>query len=135
MPEFKVDDSVLVSHGIGTLSGRIQELYGDRAVVVVDFGTVSVPLSDIQPAPATGGLPRDEDGEIITSASFGETHMVRIWCNTDFDGREIDPAKEDYAETFHGPCSSEEANEWMLAYPDDTNIHDMQVVALNKVKP
>lgn len=81
------------------------------------------------------GLPRDEDG-IITDASFGDAFMVQIEYTTDFDGRVIDPDQEDYVRTFHGPFDTEaEAKEWLEAYPDFDEMHDMTVIVLNKVRP
>lgn len=82
-------------------------------------------------------LPVDEDGDIIISAEFGEHHMVRITYLTDFDGREIDPGKEEYPATLHGPFDShEEAVAWMDAYPDgDTDIEDMVTIVANRVRP
>jgi hypothetical protein len=84
------------------------------------------------------GLPRDEDGEIINSASFGQRDwIVEITYHTDFDGRQIDPEKEDHPRTLHGPFFNEaEAEAWMEAYPDgDTDIEDIIRYALNAVRP
>jgi hypothetical protein len=82
------------------------------------------------------GLPVDADGLVNTSAEFGETLVVEIEWNTDFDGREIDPAKEEYPRTLHGPFLDEaEAKAWMDAYPDDTDVHEMSAVTLNSVRP
>lgn len=192
-PAYKVNDPVLVPHGIGTLVGRIQELYGDRAVLKVDFGTITVPLSEISPTPALEGRWRldemseqvdldmaaaqrsldqrfkaeypeeevgayrigymdcikdmrilkeagvplpTEDGHIKTSAEYGEVWMVKVEYNTDFDGREIDPGKEEYPCTFHGEFFSEqEADEWLMAYPDDTDVHEITIVNMNRVRP
>ena len=82
-------------------------------------------------------LPRDEDGFIVASAKFGETWIVRVEYNTDFDGRQIDPAKEEYPCTFHGTFESEdEAVEWMDAFcPDDTDIHEATAMVMNRVRP
>lgn len=80
-------------------------------------------------------LPRDEDGRIVTSAEFGESHIVRIVWTTDHDGRHIDPGKEEYPETFHGPFETQaEAKEWLEAYPEFTDIEDMFVIPLNSVR-
>jgi hypothetical protein len=83
------------------------------------------------------GLPRDEDGFVQTSASYGDLWHVRITYYTDFDGRKVDPGKEELPETFHGPFETqEEAVEWVEAYPDgDTDIEDIVVGVLNKVRP
>lgn len=85
---------------------------------------------------ATTPLPRDEDGEIVTSAEFGESYLVRIEWNTDFDGRAIDPGKEEYPASYYGPFLSEdEAVEWMNAYPEDTDVYDMTSIVCNNVRP
>lgn len=83
------------------------------------------------------GLPRDDDGFVVTSADFGQHYLVRISYNTDFDGRQIDPGKEEYPQTFHGPFDSEaEAVEWMESYPDgDTDIAEMESIVANRVRP
>jgi hypothetical protein len=82
-------------------------------------------------------LPRNEHGEIECSAVHGEHWMVHIQYNTDFDGREINPEHEEYPETFHGPFhSQQEAADWCNAWPDgDTDIHDMYVKCMNRVRP
>lgn len=81
-------------------------------------------------------LPRDEDGHIQTSAEYGEMWMVHIQWSTDFDGREIDPEHEEWAETFHGPFySPQEAADWCNAYPEFTEIHDIYVKNMNQVRP
>jgi hypothetical protein len=84
----------------------------------------------------TAPLPVDDEGFIMTSAEFGQSAMVIVEYNTDFDGREIDPAKEEHPRTFHGPFTDmDEASKWMDAYPDDTDVHDMTAVPLNNVRP
>lgn len=84
----------------------------------------------------TKPLPRSDEGDVQTSAEYGEALLVKIEWNTDFDGREIDPEKEAYPATFHGEFfSPEEAQEWMDAYPEDTDVHDMFTVPLNRVRP
>lgn len=83
-------------------------------------------------------LPTDSDGHVITSAEFGMGEfIVEVTYNTDPDGREIDPNKEDYPRTLHGPFVDEdEANAWIYAYPDgDTDIEDMVPIQLNSVRP
>jgi len=82
-------------------------------------------------------LPRTEHGEIDTSAAFGEAWMVHIQYNTDHDGREIDPEHEEWPETYHGIFETQqEAADWCNAYPDgDTDIHDMYVKCMNRVRP
>ena len=71
----------------------------------------------------------------VHSAEFGHTFLVKIEWSTDFDGRVIDPGKEEYPETLHGPFdTSEEAVEWMNTYPDDPDIYEMTVVVINRVK-
>lgn len=81
-------------------------------------------------------LPTDEDGNIITSAEFGEARLVKVEYNTDHDGREIDPAKEEYPVTLHGPFKDDaEAHAWADAYePDSTDIHDVHFITLNLVR-
>lgn len=81
-------------------------------------------------------LPTDDNGDIDTSADFGYLYAVQIEYTTDFDGRQIDEAKEDYPSTLHGPFfSTKEAERWMNAYPDDTDVHDITVITLNRVRP
>lgn len=81
-------------------------------------------------------LPVTDDGDINTSAEFGESTIVVIEWSTDFDGREIDPGKEEYPRTHHGPfVDIDEAARWMDAYPEDTDVHDMTAVPLNNVRP
>lgn len=82
-------------------------------------------------------LPTNEHGEINTSAAYGHEWLVVIEYYTDFDGRVIDPEKEDYPKTLHGPfVDAEEATAWIHAYPDgDTDIYEMKVSILNGVRP
>jgi len=81
-------------------------------------------------------LPRNSDGDIITSAEFGETHAVRITYNTDPDGKWVD-FEDDSNQTLHGPFESEaEAMQWLEAYPDgDKDIKDMDIITINRVRP
>ena len=80
-------------------------------------------------------LPRNEYGDIITSAEFGVSYMVRIEWSTDEFGAPIDVTRESPAETFHGPFDSlEEATEWLEAYPDDTDVFEMTAITLNNVR-
>lgn len=85
--------------------------------------------------PTLSALPRTEDGSINTSAAFGHLPLVRITYNTGPDGAWLDD--DDYsAETLHGPFATEaEAQEWLQAYPDDTDVRDMDVLVLNAVRP
>jgi hypothetical protein len=88
-------------------------------------------MSDTTPLTAVA-----EDGNLDTSASFGHLHLVRITYNTDPEGAWVDDA--DYGNvTLHGPFETEdEAMAWMEAYPDgDTDVKDMDVVVINKVRP
>lgn len=82
-------------------------------------------------------LPHDEDGHVNTSAEFGEGYVVEIHYNTDFDGRQIDPGKEEHPRTLHGDFKDlEEAMAWMEGYPDgDTDIYDMTAIVMNRVRP
>lgn len=81
-------------------------------------------------------LPRDHEGFIKTSADYGHSWMVEIEYSTDFDGRLIDHKKEDYARTFHGPfVSVEEAQDWMDAYPEFTEIEEIKAIMINNVRP
>lgn len=83
-------------------------------------------------------LPSNEDGDIITSAEFGqwtpvegEHLLVEIIYNTGPDGAWVD--EDDYSNrTLHGPfVSIEEAQSWMEAYPDgDTEIKDMETTKI-----
>lgn len=82
-------------------------------------------------------LPRDEDGHILTSAEYGECWVAKIEYNTDFDGSEVDPGEPVHPETLHGPFTSQqECADWLNAYPDgDTDVHDMTVLNMNRVRP
>lgn len=81
-------------------------------------------------------LPRNEHGDLITSAEFGETWVVEIQWSTDFDNREIDPLTEEYPRSLYGPFFTEaEAKEWLEAYPEFTEIHEMLIIPLNSVRP
>lgn len=81
-------------------------------------------------------LPRDEDGNIETSAIFGHEILVEIDWTTDADGREIDPGKEEYPKCLYGPfLSVDEAKQWMDAYPGFEEIHEMGTVFVNRVRP
>jgi len=86
----------------------------------------------------TAPLPRDADGFIETSASFGMTDMaiVRVTYNTDHEGKVLGE-DDNSSQTFHGPFASlDEAGEWMEAYPDgDKDVKDMDAFALNAVRP
>lgn len=98
--------------------------------------TVSQVVGEMIADAVMGSLPLDEDGFIDTHAEFDEVFAVETEWNTDFDGRQIDPAKEEYPRTLHGPFLSEaEAKAWMDAYPDDKDIHEMSTVTLNSVRP
>jgi hypothetical protein len=79
-------------------------------------------------------LPRDEDG-IITSAEFGQAYFVRIFYNTDTEGAWVEEG--DWTNvTLHGEfLTEEEAAEWMNAYPDDTDVKDMDILTVNRVRP
>lgn len=85
----------------------------------------------------TTPLPRTADGTIETSASFGmsTTAIVRVTYNTDVDGAWVD--EDDHSnQTFHGPFADlDEAQAWMEAYPDDTDVKDMDAITLNAVRP
>jgi len=85
-------------------------------------------------------LPRDDDGNIITSAGFGECWFAMIEYNTDSEGREIDVEDEETQResvTYHGPFDTpQEAADWLNAWPDgDTEIHEMTVLLMNRVTP
>jgi hypothetical protein len=82
-------------------------------------------------------LPTDEDGHIQTSAEYGETHLVRITYNTDPEGKWVDGTIDASNQTLHGPFESkDEAESWIIAYPDgDTDVADMEIIVLNKVRP
>ena len=68
---------------------------------------------------------------------FGHAYLVKVEYNTDYDGREIDPLKEDYPVTLHGPFDTvEDATEWMDGWPDgDTELHEISVITMNRVAP
>lgn len=84
----------------------------------------------------TEPLPLTKDGDINTSAEFGESVIVEIQWNTDFDGREIDHTKELYPRSFYGPfVDMDEAMRWMDGYPEDTDVHEMLALPMNSVRP
>ena len=61
--------------------------------------------------------------------------MVQIVWTTDAENKPLDDPEE-YPSTFHGPfASDEEVQEWIEAYPEDTDIHDFHVGTLNLVRP
>lgn len=69
-----------------------------------------------------------------TTEEDGHLYAVEIEYNTDFDGREIDPGKEEYPRTLHGPFLTKDlAIKWLEDYPEDTDVHDMSVIPLNLV--
>lgn len=81
-------------------------------------------------------LPRDTEGDIVTSAQFGETWLVRIFYNTDPEGKWVEEG--DWTNvTLHGEfSSSEEAEAWLEAYPDgDKDVKDMDIILINRVRP
>lgn len=80
---------------------------------------------------------RDEDGDIIHSADFGDLWLVRVTYNTDFDGRPVDVTTVlELPQTLHGPFSTiEAANTWVQSYPDDTDVAEIDLVVMNKVRP
>ena len=81
-------------------------------------------------------LPRDEDGYIQTSASYGELFAVRVTYNTDPDGKWVD-FEDNSNVTLHGTFDSAElAMQWIEAYPDgDKDVKDMDVININRVRP
>lgn len=80
-------------------------------------------------------LPTDEDGDIVTSAAFGHMPLVKITYNTNADNSEWDGTGEQPS-TLHGPFKDDdEAQAWMDAYPEDTDIDDMVTITLNGVRP
>lgn len=84
----------------------------------------------------TTPLPRNSEGEIETSAEFGECWFAQIEYNTHADGSEVFGFEEDPPRTLHGPFDSpQEAADWLNAYPDDTDVHDMTVQVMNRVRP
>jgi hypothetical protein len=89
----------------------------------------------VRPVQMSVPLPRDEDGFVITSASYGELWAVEIIYNTDPEGNWVDD--DDYSNrTLHGPLTRAEAEEWMDAYPDeDRDLKDMNIVVMNAVRP
>lgn len=94
-----------------------------------------MPVAD-RPTRRQAELPRDNDGQIITSASFGEAWFVRIFYNTDPEGEWVEEG--DWSNvTLHGPFNTrKEADEWMEAYPDgDRDLKDMDIILVNRVRP
>jgi hypothetical protein len=81
-------------------------------------------------------LPRNDDGFVDTSASYGELWIVEVTYNTDPDGNWVED--DDYSNrTLHGPLFSEaEAQEWIDGYPDgDRDLKDIRVLNMNAVRP
>jgi hypothetical protein len=79
-------------------------------------------------------LPRDEDGFIKISAEYGEHYIVAVTYNRDADGHWVD--FEDYScKTLHGPMSWEEAEQWVIDYPEDKDLKDIEIWTLNRVRP
>lgn len=72
------------------------------------------------------------DGNEHGSESVG-LHLVRFEWNTDYDGRRIDPGKEPYPETWHGPFATAEAAQTFAqdAFEDDTDVHDVTTGVIN----
>jgi hypothetical protein len=81
-------------------------------------------------------LPRDADGDIITSAEFGMLWAVRITYNTDPEGKWVE-FEDNSNVTLHGEFDSQDlAMQWMIGYPDgDTDVKDMDIVGINRVRP
>lgn len=102
--------------------------------------------TDNKGQPYTGGeadlalpikpLPRDEDGEVVTSAEFGMMWAVRITYNTDPEGVWVE-FEDNSNVTLHGDFDTPDlAMVWIEAYPDgDKDIKDMDVVGINRVRP
>jgi len=84
-----------------------------------------------------GSLPLDEEGHIIHSADFGDLWLVRVTYHTDSDGKPVDVMTElDLPQTLHGPFDTiEEADRWVQSYPDSTDVAEVDLVVLNKVRP
>lgn len=78
-----------------------------------------------------------EDGNLNTSAEFGEAYLVRITYNTDPEGKWVDGTIDDSNQTLHGPFETvAEGMAWIESYPDgDTDVADMDVIVINKVRP
>lgn len=82
-------------------------------------------------------LPRNDDGDIITSAIYGQRDVVvEVEYNTHADGAEVLEGDET-PRTLHGPFASmDEADEWMNNFcPDDTDIAEVRAFFLNAVRP
>lgn len=61
--------------------------------------------------------------------------IVEILYNTRADSTPIDPEREPYPRTLHGPFHNlDEAIEWMENLPDDTDTHDVNAYLLNDPK-
>jgi hypothetical protein len=110
---------------------------GEYDAVVSD--PVAKPEPEAEAEPATdprADLPRDEDGHVITSATFGEQWLVEVTYQTEHDGS-IPSTDGPTPRTVHGPFTSEaEANAWVEDWPDgDTDVEDFLVMVVNSVRP
>jgi hypothetical protein len=77
-----------------------------------------------------------EDGNLSTSAEFGVMWCVRVFYNTDPEGNWVED--DDYLNyTLHGPFETEaEAGVFLQHFmEDDTDVKDMDVIVINKVRP
>lgn len=76
-------------------------------------------------------LPVDADGAIVTSAEFGEAVLVEITYNTNEHGVRVD-SEPVLPRTLHGPfADAAEAEKWIQAHPDDSDIDDYYTIPLN----
>lgn len=89
----------------------------------------------VAPSTTWSPLPRDEDGNVETSAIYGQWVGVKVTYNTDPEGTWVD--EDDWSnQTLHGPFADEaEAVAWMNDYcPDDTDIKEVETFVLNAVR-
>lgn len=89
-------------------------------------------MTDLTPLAAVA-----EDLNLNTSAVFGVMYLVRITYNTAPDGTWVDGSVDDSNQTLHGPFDNEaDGMAWIESYPDgDTDVYDLEVIVMNKVRP
>ncbi len=78
-------------------------------------------------------LPLTEEGFVNCSAEFGHHYVVVVTYNTNPKGEWV-PFEDHSNQTWHGPMDLEEAQRWIKDYPEDTDIKDIEIGVMNKVR-